>query len=393
MTSALTWLAYSEAERKRTLDVIRLLDEPGTLDEIGIGGIRDAFAELLFPGTSTIQTRARYFLFIPWIYRGLERRAPVESVAAKARREEVRLIQALLDTGDTEGVIGKEARERLQRLPSTIYWQGLERWGIRTARVSLRAYHRALEGAAFSVWHADLPAAPPDFPRRTDLALTLAEAEFLRDMITAHCPDTLLAVLALQVAERPVHAEAPWQIDEVMLAGAGPAVRERLGHARAFSELIFGAQLLYNLMLAEKREDEEQVARYERRFGAWAAATVARRTDFGAWNEERARFWEIVRLGNPRLRRRAHDFADDWFGLALAGDPAALATDPTARRLIAERERQLKGRLARLDNASALDAWNGSSGSDPLLFRWPRAEMLLEDLATAFRSPDHRAEA
>lgn len=391
MTSSLTWLAYSEAERKRTLDVIRLLDEPGTLDEIGIGGIRDAFAELLFPGTSTIQTRARYFLFVPWIYRGLERKAPVESAATKARRDEVRLIQALLDAGDTQGVIGKEARERLQRLPSAIYWQGLEHWGIRTARVSLRAYHRALEGAAFTVWHGDLPEPPPNFPREADLALTLAEAEFLRDMITTHCPDTLLAALALRIGDGRVRADAPWHIDEAVLAGASPAVREQVSHARAFSELIFGAQLLYNLMLAGKREDEELVAEYERLFGSWAAATVARRQDFDAWNQERFRFWEIVRLGNPRLRRRAYTFANDWFDLVLDGDPTALATDPTARRLIAERERALKGRLARLDNASALDAWNGSSGSDPLLFRWPRAEMLLDDLVAALGSAGPRA--
>jgi uncharacterized protein DUF6361 len=390
VSSSLTWLAYSEAERKRTLDVIRLLDEPGTLDEIGIGGIRDAFAELLFPGTSTIQTRARYFLFVPWIYRGLERRAPVESAAAKARRDEVRLIMALLDAGDTRGVIGKEARERLQRLPSVIYWQGLQRWGIRIARVSLRGYHRALERAAVTVWHGELPEAPPDFPRQADLALTLTEAEFLRDMITTHCPDTLLSVLALHADEGPVRADAPWQIDEAILAGAGPAVREQLDHARVFSELIFGAQLLYNLMLAEKRHDEQLIEEYERLFGSWAAAAVPRRRDLGAWDADRRRFWEIVRLGNPRLRPRAHAFAEEWFDLVLEGDPAALAADPRARTLIGDRERALKGRLARIDNASALDAWNGSSGSDPLLFRWPRAEMLLDDLAVAFGSADPR---
>lgn len=42
-------------------------NEPGTLDELGIGSIRDTFSDELFPGTSTIQTRARYFLFVPWI--------------------------------------------------------------------------------------------------------------------------------------------------------------------------------------------------------------------------------------------------------------------------------------------------------------------------------------
>jgi len=52
------------------LDVINAFSEKDTRDELGFGSVRDAFADTLFPGTSTIQTRARYFLFVPWIYEG-----------------------------------------------------------------------------------------------------------------------------------------------------------------------------------------------------------------------------------------------------------------------------------------------------------------------------------
>ena len=72
--SGFAWLSYSESERRKALDVISLFRERDTRDELGIGVIRDAFADLLFPGTSTIQTRARYFLFIPWVYQRLERK-------------------------------------------------------------------------------------------------------------------------------------------------------------------------------------------------------------------------------------------------------------------------------------------------------------------------------
>lgn len=68
MTSSFTWLDYSEQDKRKMLDVISLFSEKTTRDELGIGSVRDAFADLFFPGTSTIQTRARYFLFIPWIY-------------------------------------------------------------------------------------------------------------------------------------------------------------------------------------------------------------------------------------------------------------------------------------------------------------------------------------
>jgi hypothetical protein len=35
-------------------------------DELGLGTIRDTLSDLLFPGTSTVQQRVRYFLFVQW---------------------------------------------------------------------------------------------------------------------------------------------------------------------------------------------------------------------------------------------------------------------------------------------------------------------------------------
>jgi hypothetical protein len=85
--SSFTWLDSSEQQRRQMLDVIHLFREKETRDELGIGAIRDAFADLLFPGTSTIQTRARYFLFIPWIYTTLEtKRLPADKLPQRARR-------------------------------------------------------------------------------------------------------------------------------------------------------------------------------------------------------------------------------------------------------------------------------------------------------------------
>nr|MDQ3816798.1 DUF6361 family protein [Acidobacteriota bacterium] len=111
------------------LDVIHLFQEKDTRDELGIGTVRDAFADLLFPGTSTIQTRAKYFLLIPWMYLRLEKQeVPSNTVAKKARNEEIALIDILSTSDDTQGVIGVVARRNLKRLPSNIYWQGLGRW-------------------------------------------------------------------------------------------------------------------------------------------------------------------------------------------------------------------------------------------------------------------------
>ena len=63
----LGWIDFSKDERNKVFSVINLLDEPEAVDELGLGVIRNAFADYFFPGTSTVQTRAKYFLIVPYI--------------------------------------------------------------------------------------------------------------------------------------------------------------------------------------------------------------------------------------------------------------------------------------------------------------------------------------
>ncbi len=52
---------------KKCWEVINLLSEKGAVDELCFGIIRDGFADYFFPGTSTVQTRAKYYLLVPYI--------------------------------------------------------------------------------------------------------------------------------------------------------------------------------------------------------------------------------------------------------------------------------------------------------------------------------------
>ena len=95
------------------IDVIHSFDEKGTRDELGIAPSVTVWPSCCCPGTGTVQTRARYFLFIPWIYRELEQRdTPSHEIAEKARAREIELIYALEKGGEKKaGVIGVEARD------------------------------------------------------------------------------------------------------------------------------------------------------------------------------------------------------------------------------------------------------------------------------------------
>lgn len=146
MASKFGWVDFAEEDRRKMLDVIHLFRERDTRDELGIGTIRDSFSDYFFPGTSTVQTKVRYMLFIPWIYLDLERRkTPFSEIASKARSKEIRLIFSLLEGGEKEGVIGSDAKKTLKRLPSNIYWTGLASWGIRVFNGSQDQYHRYLD--------------------------------------------------------------------------------------------------------------------------------------------------------------------------------------------------------------------------------------------------------
>src|SRR4051812_31333889 len=181
MGSVFTWLDQSDQQRRKVLDLLVMFKERETVDELGLGTIRDALADILFPGTSAPQTRARYFFFVPWMYLQFERKkTPSAEIARRARRFELDLIEALLNAGEVDGVIGRLARRNLQRLPSNIYWSGLRRLGIFRGDGSQERYQGSLDafyqrpkdlrsddddplGGRRGNWHTQLSDAPDRF--------------------------------------------------------------------------------------------------------------------------------------------------------------------------------------------------------------------------------------
>ncbi len=96
MSSFLSWVDHDSKARERTLRILSLFQERESRDELGLASVRDSFADQLFPGTSTIQTRLRYMLFVPWIYNSLEKKSlPAPSFANQAEKLERDLVQPL----------------------------------------------------------------------------------------------------------------------------------------------------------------------------------------------------------------------------------------------------------------------------------------------------------
>jgi len=398
MVSTFAWLDYSEKERHEALEVIDLFREEDTRDELGLGVIRDAFADLLFPGTSTIQTRARYFLFVPWLLRDLEKRKTASADwPHRARKQQGRLRDSLIAGGEATGVIGYRAGVNVQRLPHSVYWHGLHRWGILRFRGSEEEYRRSLDigyrrhgrvpraddgepiGDPWGAnWDPHLPPPPEGLLKATTFTLEPDEADYLVHRIATRAPDSLLHHL-IEIG-RLVDEEADFVWEHVDPNQLSPPLRSQVVHARNFSESMHGAPLLYNLMLAEEKGDDERVEGYRAWLASWWNQLQVRRSAMSSW--DRHAFWETVRGAGGRVSPQTRQFVLDWWDLAFEiNNIAMLMASPHARELIAARERRLKRARARIGNPRALELWNGAAGTVQLDYRWNRpVKMLLNDI-------------
>lgn len=395
------WLDYDERDAQRMREVFAAFDDKDTVDSLGLGVIRDSISDQLFPGISTIQTRARYFFFVPWICQILEAEAvPPGRFIARLKDLEVALIESLRKMeGSSQGVIGYWARRSLTRFPSTVYWNGLKVFGIRQLTLSLADYRGALPRLAAlqaglardddgdlvtapqRMWDRDLPRPPIGFPfEPISIALTGEESDYLTGKIIEQCPDTLLSELASD-SSTPRTATAPWRVP---LPSPSARVSDVLHHSRNFSEVMEGAQALYNLLLARRAQrslgrdtttlQESLVSEIDK----WSALMKSRNDELVNWiaGED---FWHFVERSTP-VPSATRRFVLAWVKQALR-DPGGVASRPDAEAMIVEREFRLKGKLARLSEQRALENWNGDPFSvGQMTFRWSNARQILDDL-------------
>lgn len=393
MGSTLTWLDLTANDRDRMRGVLDLFNEQGTVDEMGLGTLRNAMGDALFPGTSTLLTRLRYALFIPWIYRLLEsRRVDASSVSARLREAEIDLIQRLTYSEDAEGVIGVRAGASLSRRASSVYWGTLVRWGIFQHQRSQGWYHDHFDRLAYGCeietsaddpgvnqlhqpnWHRRLPEPPHDFPWTTSFFLSRSEAEFLQGRLEERCAGTLLAWLAREGTDAPADGYF-W--DDSAATRAGPELRQLIEIARRFSLHVEGMPLLYNVLLAERRyaDDGEKVEPFRSELAEWA----------GRESEERAfeprELWDFAVSRRLRVPSGQRDFIEGWSARTAEIGSLNVVDDDHLRTMIELRERRLKGPRARLTNPARLLDWNGYRvGVGRMDFRWHRVRRLVGDL-------------
>ena len=392
--SSLAWIDFDEAERQRAQRIMALFQERETRDELGLGAIRDSIADHFFPGTSTIQTRLRYMLFVPWLFQMLEESASgSDQLEIEARALETRLANALKAGGESNGIIGRDAGADLQRLPSSVYWAGLGTWGIRVfagstdnlfsylprLRNRLRQPRDAEDVTAetlrLQIWSPLLPCPPKNLLGEVRFRLTSEEAAFIIDRLISAQPQSLLTFLARSGAGSADCANI-WEHPH--LADFPHESRTLVGHSEVFSSVMHGAALLYNLLLSRLRENPDWIEKYETRLQEWRDGLDM--SAIRTWSLDS--FWQDIDHPAHRIRPAAKHFVTEWVALVRTGDVGE-GSLTAAARMVQNRERRLKTSQSRFSNRAVRDRWNGASGVDPLSFRWTQARSHLRDLADA----------
>lgn len=371
--SDIAWLDTSPDEERRMRELVKLFSDSSTLDDIGIGQVRDTLSDKLFPATSTVHTRAKYFLFVPWIYAEAARKHSGTAARTRARDTERKLIETMRKDGQTQGLIGRVAGASVNTLPSNLYWAALKRLGIR---------HDGPQGA---MWSISLDP-PKGFPTtvETGFDLSRSEAGWLQERILTSAPDTYLAHLVREGLAHDVKAvDSPW--NHPALKTASVATRGLVEHARLFSLTINGAGLLYNLLIAEKYEkavtpgDTTYIDYYRDLLDNWANEVSAQSRDISSW--DMPAFWTAVNTGRSTpIPLNTKAFVDSWLTAVSRGNAYDLATSTDLRGMIADRERVNKGEQSRLNNDRLLKEWSGASGAGRLTYRWSTVQTMVGDI-------------
>lgn len=242
----------------------------GVRDEVGFLTIHQGYADFFFPGTSVLHTRARYALFVPWLFEDLA--GLTGSAAQRALRERERQIAGRLKAANEKQVIGSRVYPKpSSQPPSTVYWNALHVWGIVRPRANGRTMsraqaHRLLKAAGhatdddgqpllgFEPPFVRLPDRPTEW-RSGDIHLRLAQAEaaFLRDRLgqLRRNRDGELSLLARLVRAEAAAPTEMWA-DEVRLL-AGPD-EEPLARALQAASLAGIGRAVYDALVEQMLE-------------------------------------------------------------------------------------------------------------------------------------------
>ncbi|SPK72674.1 conserved protein of unknown function [Cupriavidus taiwanensis] len=373
----------------------------GVRDEIGFLQLHQGYADLLFPGTSVLQTRLRYALFVPWMYKSLRARPPKGNIAHAVRDAERRLVLRLLKgpehAPEKRGVIGRDSPNHVSNQPpSVIYWGALGVWGLLRRKDGVRHYSRAevLHGISRGKVVRDddgtplaeliepfneLPPIPEDWDADSEIGfdLSLPERKFFRErwkgLRCANGAPSLLARLASHRLPDFVNVPTCWSEEVRATADQHSDVLLRAQAAAALACIGRGVYAALVEQTRERRDRRSTPTRHRDHLEKMIAEyrATALRFDLSAAEAEIGPFDKTLRdvLDCTRMWLRAED--------------QDLGHLHTVYELAEVDRKKLRARLPDLGFArTRRSEWDSEDYplAKPLHYRWDRVSRMLADL-------------
>jgi hypothetical protein len=376
------WLDLGEDDQRRAKEYLSQFNADNTLDELGFGVLRDAFADVFFPATNTIMTRTRYLVFIPALCLAVESEELTGNAAAVRLTQLENKLRESLHVEESVGVVGERAKDSLSRYPSSIYWNSLRRlgifchptWGLAYYQAHLADFYASTQAERDDdgnshlnvlnrrCWDKEYCDMLTDgrsivfgnegVPATLNFSLTVCEARYLRARFKAadlrSGRPSILGHLLEQEHANPFGY--PWDVD------SPPQLAPYVRHARCFSMLTRGATLQYFHLLQRER-DVRGIAKSTCDFGdifsSWWEAT---RQELADWEVDE--FLMLASSVNGLRRPNDSVFIKSWRKLVVEANNAhGLLENAEAHALIRQRERITRPSKSRLFHAEYLARW------------------------------------
>lgn len=272
-----------------------LMGMGGVVDELGIGMIRDAMSNKLFPGFSTLYTRAKYFFITPYIlFEREKRQTKHQSGMDYFHKEEVDTNRIIIQYYENhpeqsgESYFGKEKKDgNLKRQPSEIYLNGIQHLHLLESNSSLEQIlsdrHSIMDellskdrgddtakeqGEDHMAGHENVSYDSNwrQFIINNGLRLTRTEAETLRDRMQLYSKDSLIASLVVNDKLWTIYRSALKEsrqskyldnafihfVENSINLISNEKLRKNLIKAHDMALFLHGAHIAYNIQLWSK---------------------------------------------------------------------------------------------------------------------------------------------
>ncbi len=416
-TSAIGWVDFSSEHREKVKSVIDLLSTPGVIDELGIGVIRDSFSDSLFPGISTIQTRAKYFVIVPRMFQDYEklpankrRRRKLSDLLNDNENLCMEVMVANHEDDPQGGIIGESFAGKsgeVLRKPSSVYWAGIRQFGLIKTKLSLQAFCRKFanpdqplqdliqgtdktkgddpDAAEQANETINTPAYDEDWIESLTIHLSKDEASFLSRQIEARVPLSLIGQILLDSDLREQFLALPSDWNFTTFADEAPfhhrfpeSLRRIIAAARDFWQLMYGAHVRYNCLLQERHGTSAVRDEFEAKWSEWLENLQS-----FSWERWKTGFlWKLTKLHRRKVREHTIHFVESWIDGVREGSETQ-----TLDELVTRQERFNKKSRARLHPTAEekIDKW---VGIDNLNYRLNVARTIITDIHVGLTSTE-----